>query len=621
MSLPTDAQIRYWDKEKQQVGVIPDHRINEYPEKVREEAVIKKHMVAKADEIIQNLKDEVGKTKATKNACKVVSAMYPEQPFSVGSYYRWSKILREEGVVGLMDDRTLKQEQAQGKVPPSVNEEAWRFFLGLYLDQNKPSVAHCWEITKLKAQAEGWGDIPTRRSFQRYVNKFVPRHVLIAYREGKKALKDKAEPYIERNIAGLKSNQVVIGDHHIFDLFVLNEEGNPARPWITAWMDMRSRTIVGYRITFNPNLTTIMESFANVCQDYGIPEHIYIDNGKDYRAYQFAGGRPVKQEGKIEIDEWQATSMLDTLDVKIHFANPYNARAKPIERIFRNFKEHFSRLFPTYRGGYVGEAPERLNEVLKNKDKLITMEEFEDICSRWIKLVYHEQPQNGKGMENQSPLTVWQENIETVRKVSKTELTFLLTKVKGTRVVGRNGVSIDGINYYSSEITQYLGQKVQVRYDTSDISQVYICDLEDRFLCMAHPVEQSPFIGMDEQSFKQSKKEVKKIRDEVKQYEDYILPGKEFDVEDLLDLKAKEKAKRDKEEALQAPNVVEIQRTHIRESLKKLEAANEDRLNNLTEEELDNIHQLFKAKQPPKQDEEELRKQDMQDLKDALEGL
>ncbi len=43
-----------------------------------------------------------------------------------------------------------------------------------------------------------------------------------------------------------------------------------------------------------------------------------------------------------------------------------NAKAKIIERRFRDIKDHLSRLFETYTGGNVVEKPEKLKGVLKN---------------------------------------------------------------------------------------------------------------------------------------------------------------------------------------------------------------------------------------------------------------
>ena len=52
--------------------------------------------------------------------------------------------------------------------------------------------------------------------------------------------------------------------------------------------------------------------------------------------------------------------MLDELNVKVHFALPYNAQTKPIERDFLKIKELLSKHCVGYRGGNVVERPEKL---------------------------------------------------------------------------------------------------------------------------------------------------------------------------------------------------------------------------------------------------------------------
>ena len=50
----------------------------------------------------------------------------------------------------------------------------------------------------------------------------------------------------------------------------------------------------------------------------------------------------------------------------MHFALPYNAQTKPIERDFRTIKEYLSKHCQGYRGGNVVERPEYLVEEIKS---------------------------------------------------------------------------------------------------------------------------------------------------------------------------------------------------------------------------------------------------------------
>ena len=132
-------------------------------------------------------------------------------------------------------------------------------------------------------------------------------------------------------------NDVWFGDHHQFDVFVLDDRGRPVRPWLTAWYDIGSGVLVGWCISTNPNSETITESFVRAVAEkpgspiHGAPNTIYIDNGKDYRSRAF--------EGDTEAEYWRArnpevmsemylqmvgASTLQAMHVKVVHAKAYH---------------------------------------------------------------------------------------------------------------------------------------------------------------------------------------------------------------------------------------------------------------------------------------------------------
>ena len=54
-----------------------------------------------------------------------------------------------------------------------------------------------------------------------------------------------------------------------------------------------------------------------------------------------------------------------------------NARAKIVERAFREVKEEFSRLFEGYTGGSITERPERLKGMAKKASNFTPYADFE----------------------------------------------------------------------------------------------------------------------------------------------------------------------------------------------------------------------------------------------------
>ena len=97
----------------------------------------------------------------------------------------------------------------------------------------------------------------------------------------------------------------------------------------------------------------------------------------------------------FETNQPKTTSMLDELNVKVHFALPYNAQTKPIERDFLKIKELLSKHCVGYRGGNVVERPEKLAKEIK-AGKIIPFDDFKIIFDKFIVDVLNKRPSEGK---------------------------------------------------------------------------------------------------------------------------------------------------------------------------------------------------------------------------------
>lgn len=71
------------------------------------------------------------------------------------------------------------------------------------------------------------------------------------------------------------------------------------------------------------------------------------------------------------------------MNVKVHFALPYNAQTKPVERDFLKIKELLSKHCIGYRGGNVVEHPEKLANEIK-AGKIMQFEDFKKIFNDFI---------------------------------------------------------------------------------------------------------------------------------------------------------------------------------------------------------------------------------------------
>lgn len=112
----------------------------------------------------------------------------------------------------------------------------------------------CIRLTEmqLKQYDPEWLPLPSVDTFIRALRERTPVPVVQYFRFGQKAYKDKCAPYIRRMYSDLYSNDIWVCDNHTFDVIV-NEDGKEVRVYLTTFLDIRSRKIVGWYVTDNPS--------------------------------------------------------------------------------------------------------------------------------------------------------------------------------------------------------------------------------------------------------------------------------------------------------------------------------------------------------------------------------
>ena len=315
--------------------------------------------------------------------------------------------------------------------------------------------------------------------------------MLIRAREGKKAFDDKCMPYIERDYSKLHPNQFWVSDHHLWDIFVRVPDGKGGwkleRPWGSYWMDMRTRKMMSSIIrTESPNSDVVLCSFGLGVEHFGIPNGVRLDNGKDYKARDMfypEGHYIVSEEDEKKI----FNSLAANLQIEVTYAIPYNAKAKPIERVFNTFEEQLGKKYPSYAGSNAKKRPEDLKDL--NIMDVITLEEFIVQHNQYVYEIYNNSGHSGDAMYGKSPNQVYADEPFTIRRASKEVLYFSLMRVKGQRTVQRNGITFKGIHFYNDNCINYIGQKVTARYDPTKPEILYVFDTNENFLFIAEEIQ------------------------------------------------------------------------------------------------------------------------------------
>ncbi len=460
------------------------------------------------------------KVPATEKFVQLQKVANPDLNISKGILYRKKKALKADDLAGLLDNRGSWK-----KGTSSIPEEVWQCFLSFYLDEAQHPIQACYEYTEMwiKREAPQLLPLPAYASFYRKVQTAIPKPVEIMGRQGMKAFRDRCAPYIRRTYEGMASNEWWIADNHTFDVQTKGENSSIHRLYLTAFFDARSGIFTGCYVTDAPSSQATLIALRKGIVKYGIPENIYVDNGREFLTFDVGGlGHRLKKSQK---DKFSPPPVFERLGIKMTNAIVRNAKAKIIERRFRDVKDRLSRLFPTYTGGNVVERPERLKKVIKDTDNIPTDYEFTQAVEDILTYYMNEKPYSGavSSDSGKSRMQVYREQLKEKRVASELDLNLMLMRSTRSQKVGRRGVHLtvagEKIDYYNDDlILNYFGESVYCRYDPEDISEVRIYDLDDNYI-MTAPTDNEAVLayGASKDAVAQALRKVKSLEKLTKQ--------------------------------------------------------------------------------------------------------
>jgi len=416
----------------------------------------------------------------------------PDEVISERTLRRWISIFKKH-----KDYLDLVPGYYTGSGVHTITEDEEKFLLRWYLTPNQVSIGTI--IKKLKECAErGELESPTStRTLRRWLERYKKDHIKVVtlMRKGEKYLQDNIIKHIERDDKALEVGDVWIADGNVLNFQIINPlTGKPQRMVFVPWLDWRSRYIVGGSIAPTEDTMNIASAFRNAVLNWGgTPRAVYIDNGRAFKSKYFTKKKDVNLENELG-------GLFVKLNVEEHFAKPYNAKAKPIERWFRTFNDNFERFLEQYRGASISDQPANLNRNEKWLQKLnhgepFTLHEAQVLIAHYIKQIYHKSPH--KGLGNKTPEEIYNSNLcPENRKINPGDLNYLMLK-GGKKKVGPNGIRHNKINYWHPKMVDLVGQYIVFRYDWHDLRYVQIY-YENKLFCTAEMNQQHhPMISLD----------------------------------------------------------------------------------------------------------------------------
>ena len=400
--------------------------------------------------------DALEREMVTTDAVRAVAA-----EFDVGASTIYGWIERTRGV--RRDDwmaalTPAKRGGARQKI--EIDENVWGVFYADYMRLAEPSFESCYRRTEAIAREQGW-TMPAARTLRRRVDE-LPRPTVILARKGEDALK-RLYPAQERDRSHFHSLQAVNTDGHKWDVFVKFEDGTIGRPLTIAFQDLYSGKFLAWRTAKSENKDSVRLAFGDMIAGYGIPDHLYLDNGRAFASKWLTGRTPNRYRFKVKDDD--PAGIITQLGVEIHWTTPYAGQSKPIERGFGDFARDIAK-HPAFEGAYTGNSPMAKPE--NYGSRAIPFDEFVRIIDREIR-AHNARP--GRRSRVCGGRLSFDEAFDAsfaqslIRRATEAQRRLCLLAAEGVTVRPDGTVHLFGNRYFDEALWEWRGKRVVVRFD------------------------------------------------------------------------------------------------------------------------------------------------------------
>lgn len=391
---------------------------------------------------------------------------------------------------------------------PSLSGEMKAFIDNKWYDsklaKNNLTITMVYDLFIEEASNQNWYRIPSYHAVRRYINKLMETESNAHYllEKGKREWKRNCMFKGRRDIKSLMVNEIWQGDVHKFDFWakVIRSNGKETavKPCLIAWLDMRSRCLVGWAICENPNAqimkkTIIHAIYPKKDKEFpfeGVCKYLLIDNGKEYTAESLTG-RPRKVRVSFDSETkgfYKSIGIEDDIRSK-----PFEPWSKAqIERLFGTVCEKFSKWFDSYVGTLTGskttaKIKKDIPKMLQ-RNQLISLEDVAEAFEKWLKEGYLVRDHSGlkeQGDDWIKPIEVYTNADKYIKAAPPTDYSLYAMMEVDEALVRNTGIIRFKQRYYNEELGRYIGQKVIIRYDPDDVRTLHCYEQNGKKICEA----------------------------------------------------------------------------------------------------------------------------------------
>lgn len=331
--------------------------------------------------------------------------------------FGWMDRLKKEGFPGLAD--RVRADKGQSRW---FNQHPQAATLAAYLHLNeRQSVTFVCEQIGINAQQLGLQDdeLPSHETVRIFLSQQISPAMKALAREGQREYRERMAPYLRRMYTDIFSNQVWVGDTAILDVECQNDvypeiaDFAPLRLRVTAFEDFRSRKFIAATFSVEGSSISISAALLRGILQHGLPEMLYVDNGKDYKKVAKGAASGFEPVTESDFQPLVDKGLLARLGIGVTHCIPRHPQSKHVERMFRTLHLRFDSVHSTYTSGSPATRPDSTELAMMHHRRLLRKGRADlsrhpyasriiSGCLAWIE-EYNATPHSGEGMDGMSP--------------------------------------------------------------------------------------------------------------------------------------------------------------------------------------------------------------------------
>ncbi|WP_196795120.1 DNA-binding protein [Mariprofundus ferrooxydans] len=391
-----------------------------------------------------------------------------QQSLKPATLAKWDADYREKGIMALTDGYGNRKHQSIIE----TNEGLFRLVIGAMIKApqitGKAMIEFIEATNRLRAPTADAPalPVPSQRAYERFRGSWIAENKQI----WTKIINPDQWKNVYMSAAGSHTENI----NRLNQLWEL--DSTPAdwlltdgRHSVVGVIDMDSKRLK-YYVSKTSKSMAVCQVTRRAILDWGVPEGVRTDNGKDYVSDQY-------------------DMVLDGLTIAHQVCIPFASEEKgTIERVMRTMSHGILNLLPGFIGHNVAErkaieARKSFSARLMTHGEIVEVEmtaaDLQQHLDDWCEHYYGNDKHAGLGM---SPNQKARSYRGTIRRIEdERALDMLLCEIGGVRRIGKKGVRFENHTYFNDEIGQYIGKNALLKYDEQDIGRLYAY-VEDRFI-------------------------------------------------------------------------------------------------------------------------------------------